>query len=74
MVLLSFYACYYLLALGDLSICTCYLAGNLGLLDLSGNNWDCQPTHGLAEIQLAGRPVLILSSLPASDAPYDDDP
>ncbi|PON51406.1 LRR domain containing protein [Parasponia andersonii] len=50
--------------------------GNLGLLDLRGNNLHCQATHGLFEIQHAGKPVLILSSsLPATvDAPHDDDP
>ncbi|XP_024018410.1 uncharacterized protein LOC21399004 isoform X1 [Morus notabilis] len=48
--------------------------GNLELLDLTGNNLDSQTILGLAEIQRNGKLALIFSSLPAADAPYDDDP
>ncbi|KAM6592060.1 hypothetical protein CsatA_014665 [Cannabis sativa] len=48
--------------------------GNLGFLNLRGNNLDGLTTHGLTEIQQAGRPVLNISSLPILSARHDDDP
>ncbi|KAA8550666.1 hypothetical protein F0562_002350 [Nyssa sinensis] len=50
--------------------------GKLEQLDLTGNNWCDQPVNAsvLAEFQINGKPIVILPSLPASNAPYDDDP
>ncbi|XP_030499259.2 uncharacterized protein LOC115714650 isoform X2 [Cannabis sativa] len=48
--------------------------GNLGFLNLRGNNLDGLTTHGLTEIQQAGRPVMNISSLPILSARHDDDP
>ncbi|BBH10087.1 RNI-like superfamily protein [Prunus dulcis] len=55
---------------------SCLVAGNIERLDLRGNIWDYQPGYASmhADIQCNGRPVLILSSSPTPDAPYDDDP
>ncbi|GMH30919.1 hypothetical protein Nepgr_032762 [Nepenthes gracilis] len=50
--------------------------GKLQHLDLRGNQKLCQPDLAsvLAEFQHNGKPVVLLSPLPASDALYDDDP
>lgn len=50
--------------------------GNLEILDLSGNTWSNQPAHVamLSGIERDVRPILILTSSSASDAPHDDDP
>ncbi|XP_062148827.1 uncharacterized protein LOC133857575 [Alnus glutinosa] len=50
--------------------------GNLELLDLSGNTWSNQPAREalLSGIERDGRPILLLPSSSAPDAPYDDDP
>lgn len=54
---------------------TCYL-GSLERLNLTGNTWASHPAHAsmLRGIEHNGRPILILPSSSASDAPYDDDP
>ncbi|KAJ4728379.1 Leucine-rich repeat, ribonuclease inhibitor subtype [Melia azedarach] len=50
--------------------------GHLKCLDLTGNNWEYQPSHisMLSEFQRNGRPILILPSSLPSDVPYDGDP
>ncbi|XP_058094979.1 uncharacterized protein LOC131240639 isoform X2 [Magnolia sinica] len=50
--------------------------GKLERLDLTGNTRCCQPTQvsKLAEFCFRGKPIVILPSLLASAAPYDDDP
>ncbi|XP_062079261.1 uncharacterized protein LOC133783619 isoform X2 [Humulus lupulus] len=48
--------------------------GNLGLFNLRGNHLDGLTTHGLTEIQQAGKPVLNISLLPILAARHDDDP
>lgn len=49
--------------------------GKLEFLELTGNNLDYQKIREeIAEIQCIGKPALIVSSLPTSVAPYDDDP
>ncbi|ONH93043.1 hypothetical protein PRUPE_8G209500 [Prunus persica] len=72
-------AAYNLMPLKSLTtICSALKAakGNIERLDLRGNIWDYQPGYASmhADIQCNGRPVLILSSSPTPDAPYDDDP
>ncbi|KAL6271277.1 hypothetical protein ACE6H2_028188 [Prunus campanulata] len=72
-------AAYNLMPLKSLTtICSALKAakGNIERLDLRGNIWDYQPGYAsvLADIQCNGRPVLILSSSPTPDAPYDADP
>ncbi|KAF5458282.1 hypothetical protein F2P56_022319 [Juglans regia] len=50
--------------------------GSLEHLNLMGNTWAYHPAHAsmLRGIEHNGRPILILPSSSASDAPYDDDP
>ncbi|KAF3436035.1 hypothetical protein FNV43_RR23127 [Rhamnella rubrinervis] len=50
--------------------------GKLGILDVTGNSWDHEPTDKamLEEFQRAGRPLLIINSTRPKDGPYDDDP
>lgn len=53
-----------------------YLSGHLERLDLTGNNWELQPSHVsiLSEFRHNGLPILILPTLLALDVPYDDEP
>lgn len=50
--------------------------GNLGLLELRGNNLDKPPNDAslLVDLQRDGRLRIIFESSPTLDAPYDDDP
>ncbi|XP_024044434.1 uncharacterized protein LOC18049264 isoform X7 [Citrus clementina] len=50
--------------------------GHLQRLDLTGNNWELQPSHVsmLSEFRHNGLPILILPTLQALDVPYDDEP
>lgn len=50
--------------------------GNLGLLDLRGNNLDklANDASMLVDLQRDGRLRIVFESSPTSDAPYDDDP
>ncbi|KAH9728968.1 RNI-like superfamily protein [Citrus sinensis] len=50
--------------------------GHLERLDLTGNNWELQPSHVsiLSEFRHNGLPILILPTLLALDVPYDDEP
>lgn len=50
--------------------------GHLESLDLTGNNWELQPSHVsmLSEFRHNGSPILILPTLKALDVPYDDEP
>ncbi|KAL6961730.1 hypothetical protein U1Q18_052826 [Sarracenia purpurea var. burkii] len=61
-----------------LSICSVLKVakGKLEHVDLTGNNWRDQSADAsiLDEFQINGKPIFILPSLPALNAPYDDDP
>ncbi|PSR86389.1 hypothetical protein CEY00_Acc32012 [Actinidia chinensis var. chinensis] len=61
-----------------LSICSALKVakGKLRHVDLTGNNWRDQSADAsmLAEFQIDGKPIFVLPSLPAPNAPYDDDP
>ncbi|XP_059660223.1 uncharacterized protein LOC132306717 isoform X2 [Cornus florida] len=50
--------------------------GKLEHLDLTGNAWCDQSIDAamLAGFQINGKPILVLPSMPPSNAPYDDDP
>ncbi|CAK9158513.1 unnamed protein product [Ilex paraguariensis] len=50
--------------------------GKLEHLDLTGNSFCDQSAEAsvLAGFQIHGKPIIVLSSLPASNQPYDDDP
>ncbi|KAF8007027.1 hypothetical protein BT93_K1130 [Corymbia citriodora subsp. variegata] len=52
------------------------LKGNLGLLDLRGNNLDklANDASMLVDLQGDGRLHIVFESSPTLDAPYDDDP
>lgn len=54
----------------------CIGKGKLGILDMTGNSWDLEPTDKglLEEFRCAGRPLLVIHSSPHKDEPYDDDP
>ncbi|KAI8523154.1 hypothetical protein RHMOL_Rhmol13G0051900 [Rhododendron molle] len=61
-----------------LSICSVLKVakGKLEHVDLTGNNLCAQSADAtmLAEFQKNGNPIFLLPTLPASNAPYDDDP
>ncbi|XP_058197616.1 uncharacterized protein LOC131313357 isoform X1 [Rhododendron vialii] len=61
-----------------LSICSVLKVakGKLEHVDLTGNNLCVQSADAtmLAEFQKNGNPIFLLPTLPASNAPYDDDP
>ncbi|XP_028065188.1 uncharacterized protein LOC114268248 isoform X1 [Camellia sinensis] len=50
--------------------------GKLKHVDLTGNNWHDQSAVAsmLDEFQINGKPIFVFPSLPASNAPYDDEP
>lgn len=55
---------------------TWFYPGKLEHVDLTGNNLCVQSADAtmLAEFQKNGNPIFLLPTLPASNAPYDDDP
>ncbi|KAI7982331.1 Transcription factor CSA [Camellia lanceoleosa] len=53
-----------------------YQPGKLKHVDLTGNNWHDHSAVAslLDEFQINGKPIFVFPSLPASNAPYDDEP